>query len=96
MNSNSNSKAVLDEAVQKAERVLAELLEDGIGRLSKAGGPEPDGDEPPPEASGSAAPGPGGAPPGEAAGERVYAEKDVNNHKCEKKRGDAPRAVALD
>jgi len=69
MNSNSNSKAVLDEAVQKAERVLAELLEDGIGRLSKAGGPEPDGDEPPPEASGSAAPGPGGAPPGEAAGE---------------------------
>lgn len=68
MNKN-NSKAVLDEAVQKAERVLAELLEDGIGRLSKAGGPEPDGDEPPPEASGSAAPGPGGAPPGEAAGE---------------------------
>ncbi len=65
---NKNSKKVLDEAVRKAELVLAEVLEDGISRLSKAG-PEPDGDEPPPEASGSAAPGPGAAPPGEGAGE---------------------------
>lgn len=66
---NKDSKKVLDEAVAKAELVLAEMLNSGIGKLSKAAGEEPDGDEPPPEASGSASPGPGAAPPGEASGE---------------------------